>query len=170
MDLYIETDQNGNPVNHPAYKDNLHQAFGAVPGHWEPFVRVQRPIPTVYQIFDSQEPIYQKINGVWTDVWSLRDMTDAEKTAKQQAVQAAWTSRPNNSNYSTWTFDATLCAYVPPTPMPTDGKTYFWRGSTNSWVEAPPYPTDGKRYTLDMPTATWVLDTTDTPVAPNTTP
>jgi len=160
MNLYIQTDANGQPVNHPAFEDNLLQAFHAIPAHWEPFVRVERPIPGVYQVLDSEEPTYQKVNGVWTDVWSLRDMTDAEKTAKQQAVQTAWAARPNLSNFSAWTFDATTCAYVPPIPMPTDGKSYFWQGTTNSWVVTPEYPTDGKQYKLDIPTATWVLVTT----------
>jgi len=159
MNLYIETN-NGQPVNHPAFEDNLLQAFGSVPSHWEPFTRVERPVPGVYQVLDSEEPTYQKVNGIWTDVWALRDMTDAEKTAKQQAVQAAWAALPNNSNFSAWTFDATTCAYIPPTPRPTDGKQYFWQGTTNSWVVTPEYPTDGKQYKLDIPTATWVLVTT----------
>lgn len=159
MNLYIETDGNGNTVNHPAFEDNLIQAFGAVPAHWESFTRVEIPTPTVYQVLDSQEPTYQKVNGIWTDVWALRDMTDAEKTAKQQAVQATWATRKDISNLTAWTFDATICEYVPPTPMPTDGKDYFWQGTTNTWQILPPYPTDGKQYKLDFATATWVAQT-----------
>ena len=78
MNLYIET-ENGNPINHPAFEDNLLQAFGAIPAHWEPFNRVERPTLSIYQVLDSQESTYQKIDGVWTDVWSLRDMTSEEK-------------------------------------------------------------------------------------------
>lgn len=159
MNLYIETDSNGNPINHPAFEDNLLQAFGSIPTHWEPFVRVEKPIPTVYQVLDSQDPTYQKINGVWTDVWSLRDMTDAEKAAKQQAVKDAWNAQPR-PNLVAWTFDEATCAYQPPISRPTDGKNYFWQGTTNTWVALPEYPTDGKQYKLDIPTATWVLVTT----------
>ena len=159
MNLYIKTDGDGNTINHPAFEDNLLQAFGSIPSEWEPFIRVERPIPTIYQVLDSEEPTYQKIDGVWTDVWSLRDMTNDEKAAKQQAVKDNWSTHLNASNFTAWTFDEATCAYVSPTPRPTDGE-YFWQGTTNSWVVRPPYPEDGKEYRLDFATATWVLVTT----------
>jgi hypothetical protein len=158
MNLYIQV-ENNLPVNHPAFEDNLIDAFGSIPSNWEPFIRVERPTPSVYQVLGSEDPTYQKVNGVWTDVWDLTEMTDAEKTAKQQAVKDAWAARTNASNFTAWTFDESICAYVPPTPKPTDGKQYFWQGTTNSWVVRPPYPDDGKEYILDFPTATWVLKT-----------
>ena len=157
MNLYIET-ENGVTKNHPAFEDNLIQAFGAVPTQWEAFIRVERPVATIYQVFDSEKPTYQKIDGVWTDVWSLRDMTAEEKSAKQQAEKDNWSALPNRDNFTAWTFDEATCAYAPPTPRPTDGN-YFWQGTTNSWVIRPPYPDDGKQYKLDIPTATWVLIT-----------
>ena len=89
MNLFIET-ENGATKNHPAFEDNLIQAFGAVPTQWEAFTRVERPVPAVYQVLDSQEPTYQKVDDVWTDVWSLRDMTADEIAAKQQAAKEAW--------------------------------------------------------------------------------
>ena len=159
MNLYIETDGNGNIINHPAFEENLLQAFGNIPANWEPFTRVEMPVPTVYQVLDSQEPTYQKVNGVWTDVWALRDMTDAEKSATQQSVKDAWNAKPR-PNLTAWTFDETTCSYKAPIPKPNDGKQYFWQGTTNTWVEQPPYPTDGKQYKLDFATATWVLITT----------
>jgi hypothetical protein len=156
MNLYIETDSNGNPINHPAFEDNLLEVFGGIPEHWESFIRLEMPKPSVYQVLVSQDPTYQKINGVWTDVWALRDMTDSEKAAKQQAVKDAWNSEPR-PNLTAWTFDEATCSYQPPTPKPNDGQEYFWQGTTNTWQIRPPYPTDGKQYKLDYPTATWVL-------------
>ena len=155
MNLYIQI-ENDSPINHPAYEDNLIAAFGSIQSNWEPFIRVEKPIPNVYQVLDSDEPTYEKFNGVWTDVWTLRDMTDAEKTAKQESVKNAWSTRDQASNFTAWTFDEATCSYVPPTPRPTDSKNYFWQGTTNTWVVTPPYPTDGKIYKLDSPTATWV--------------
>ena len=155
MNLYIQV-ENSQPINHPAFEDNLLQAFGGIPSNWEPFTRIEMPTPTVYQVLDSQESTYQKVNGIWTDVWALRDMTDAEKTAKQQSVKDAWNSKPR-PNLTAWTFDEVTCSYVPPIPMPTYGQQYFWQGTTNSWQIRPPYPTDGKEYKLDFATATWVL-------------
>lgn len=155
MALFIQI-QNGQPVNHPVYDFNLIQAYGTIPQGWAMFERTQCPTPNVYQVLDSQESTYQLVNNVWTDVWALRDMTNTEKTAKQQEVKNAWAARPNLSNFSAWTFDEATCSYVPPTPRPTDGKNYFWQGTTNTWVLTPTYPTDGKQYKLDFATATWV--------------
>jgi hypothetical protein len=55
MNLYIETDSNGNTINHPAYEDNLIEAFGEIPPHWETFVRVAKPIIGVYQKFNKPD-------------------------------------------------------------------------------------------------------------------
>jgi hypothetical protein len=157
MKLYIQT-QNGQPINHPAFEDNLLQAFNPIPQNWEPFVRVERPIPAIYQILDNQEAIYAKVNGVWTDVWNIREMTTQEKLNKQQAAKDAWSALPNRDNFSAWVFDEATCAYQPPTPRPADlNKIYFWQGTTSSWVETPTYPADGKEYTLDYATATWII-------------
>ena len=154
MNFYIEI-ENGTTKNHPAYEDNLIQAFGEVPAHWEPFIRVQPPEPAVYQVFDSFESVYAKVNGVWTDVWSLRNMTDAEKAAKQQAVITAFNAREQADNWSAWIFDEATCTYQPPTPNP-DISKYFWQGTTSSWVERPQHPNDGKEYRLDFASATWI--------------
>lgn len=154
MRLYIET-ENDQIKNHPAFEDNLLQAFGAIPAHWEDFTRVERPVPAVYQSMDSQEPVYAKVDGTWTDVWSLRDMTAEEVEAKQQAAKAQWAALPNRDNFAAWTFDEATCAYQPPTPRPTEGN-FFWQGTTLTWVSRPKYPTDGNKYTLDFASATWV--------------
>jgi hypothetical protein len=85
MNLFIQI-ENGQPANHPALEDNLIQAFGAVPSNWERFVRVKRPVPGLYEVIEFNEPTYQKVENVWTDVWSLRPMTEDE-IAKQQKVR-----------------------------------------------------------------------------------
>ena len=132
MNLYIET-ENGATKNHPAFEDNLIQAFGSVPEHWEAFTRVERPLVTMYQTMDSPEPVYSKIDGVWTDVWALRNMTADEVAAKQQAAKDAWAALPNRDNFTAWTFNEATCQYEPPTPRPEDG-LHKWDGATNSWV------------------------------------
>lgn len=153
MNLYIQI-KNGQPINHPAFEDNLLQAFSKVPTDWEKFTRLERPVPGLYQI-GSDTPTYEKVNGVWTDVWLVRDMTAQEKSTKQQQVKNNWASLPDRDNFSAWIFDEATCSYKPPTPCPETGN-YFWQGTTSSWVERPPYPTGGDQYKLDFPTATWV--------------
>ena len=155
MNLYIET-ENGVIKNHPALEENLIDAFGLVPAHWVPFIRVERPTPSVYQAMDSIEPVYAQVAGVWADVWSLRDMTVAEKSAKQQATKDVWAARPQAYNFTTWIFDEATCAYQPPIPRPAsaEGKDFRWRGVDNNWREFPARPEGG--YKFDSVAWAWV--------------
>ena len=155
MKLYIET-ENGQFKNHPAFEDNLIQAFGAVPTHWEPFTRVERPVPGVYQMLESGEAIYAKVDGVWTDVWTVRDLTVEEKTAKQQAVVTAFNDRPQASNWSAWALDEATCTMQSPISRPAfvEGKLVFWCGADANWKEAPARP-EGN-YKFDFFAWDWV--------------
>jgi hypothetical protein len=155
MDLYIEV-ENGITKNHPAFEYNLIQAFGSVPAHWEPFIRVERPLLSVYELMTAEEPTYEKVNGVWTDVWHKRDMTAEEKTAKQQDVITAFNNREYASNWSAWTLDETTCMMVPPIPRPTEieGVLVMWCGADNNWKEVPARP-EGE-YKFDFFAWNWV--------------
>lgn len=160
MNLYIET-ENGVTKNHPAFEDNLIQAFGSVPEHWEPFTRVERPVTTVYQILESEEPVYAKVDGVWTDVWTVRDMTAEEKAAKQQGVRDVFNAREQASNWSAWTLDEATCTMIPPIPRPEPDQTKldqriqtFWCGADNNWKDTPARPEGG--YKFDFIAWDWV--------------
>jgi hypothetical protein len=155
MNLYIEI-ENGEPKNHPAFEKNLIQAFGSVPQNWEAFARVECPIPMLYQVLESNESVYAKVNGVWTDVWSLREMTAEEKTAKQQAAITAFNAREQAENWSAWTLDEATCRMQPPIPRPepVEGKLVFWCGADANWKEAPACP-EGD-YKFDFIAWAWV--------------
>lgn len=157
MKLYIQV-ENGQTKNHPALEENLMQAFGEIPSNWEPFERIERPVPGVYEVLDSDQAVYQKVDGMWKDVWSIRPMTTQEKTAKQQAVKDAWAARPQASNWSAWTFNENTCQYDPPIPRPdpVEGKLVFWCGADNNWKETPAYPQDEKQYQFDFFAWNWV--------------
>ena len=159
-DLYIQVDIN-QAVNHPAFENNLIQAFGAVPSNWEPFIRVERPVPNVYQVLDSDVPTYSKVGGVWTDVWSLRPMTDEEKVAKQQKVIAAFNNREQSENWSAWVLDEDTCTMQPPIPRPAPDEAKlaqriltFWCGADNNWKDTPVRP-EGN-YKFDFFAWQWV--------------
>ena len=157
MNLYIET-ENGVTKNHPAFEDNLLQAFGSIPAHWEPFTRIERPTLGVYEVMTAEEPTYEKVDGVWTDVWHKRDMTAEEKTAKQQAVVADFAAREQAENWSAWTLDEATCQMVPPIPRPApvEGVLVFWCGADNNWKEAPARPVDDNQYKFDFLAWQWV--------------
>lgn len=129
MKLYIQV-ENGQTVNHPAFEDNLLQAFGQIPSNWEHFVRVARPVLDVYEVLESNQPTYKKIDGVWIDVWALRPMTQDEKENKQQTIKDDW----SNNGFESWVFSEEKCLFEPPVPYPNDGKNYRWDEPTTSWL------------------------------------
>lgn len=152
MKLYIQV-KTGQTVNHPAYESNLLQAFGSVPDTWEPFTRVERPTPSIYQVLENDEAIYVKVNGVWTDLWNVRDMTAEEKTTKQQAVITAFNNREQASNWSAWTLDEATCTMQPPIPRPDSDEAKleqhiftFWCGADNNWKDTPVRPEGNYRF------------------------
>jgi hypothetical protein len=162
MNLYIEI-ENGVPKNHPAFENNLFEAFGEIPANWEKFVCVERPIPDEYELLESDVSAYQKINDTWTDVWLLRTMTAEEKVIKNQEkkqnainnYKASWAQLPQRDNFSAWVFNEETIKYEPPIPRPND-REVIWSGANNGWIDKPIKPNDGKEYTLDFYTSTWV--------------
>jgi hypothetical protein len=159
MNLYIET-ENGTTKNHPAFEDNLIQAFGSVPPHWEAFTRKERPTLGVYELFISDVSTYEKVDGVWTDVWHKRDMTAEEKTAKQQAIITDFNNVSNAFNFLTWTLDEAKGEMVPPVAKPEVDQTKvdagiftFWCGADNNWKDTPVCP--GDDYIFDFTKWQW---------------
>jgi hypothetical protein len=68
LELYIEIDDQGNPVNHPLLAENLRTNHPeGIPNKYQPFKRV--PMPDNYTGNREDWSIYQKIDGIWQDVW-----------------------------------------------------------------------------------------------------
>jgi hypothetical protein len=159
MNLYIET-ENNLPKNHPATEENLLQAFPAIPLHWERFVATDAPIPSDEKVLDYENSTYIKIDGVWTNLWVLRDLNTEEKEIKKQnkinAYKLAWAALPQRDNFSTWVLNEETIKYEPPISRPTD-REVIWSGANNGWVDRPPKPDDGKQYRIDFSTLSWVL-------------
>ena len=160
MNLYIQI-ENDQPINHPVLMDNLVQSLGGIPSGWEQFIRVPRPTLSVYQVLDSEEPTYTKQFGYWMDTWALRDMTDAEKTAKQQDTRDAFNAREYAENWSAWTLDEATCTMVPPIPRPEFDQVKFeqrimtfWCGAEANWRDTPVCP-EGN-YKFDFIAWQWV--------------
>lgn len=132
MELFIQI-KDGQPFEHPILGDNFRQAFPNIdpenlPESFAKFVRVELPVVGVYEVYEGVT--YEWFDGVVKDVHHVRPMTDAEKSAKQNAAKAVWSNR-----YPSWTFNEDTCWFDPPVPYPDDGKPYQWNEETQSWVE-----------------------------------
>jgi len=78
---YIQIDEEGNPVNHPMLEENLIDIFpNGIPEKYQPFNRTSIPIPNTFENV-SFEPIYQKIDNIWQDVWLITAKPDDEISA-----------------------------------------------------------------------------------------
>ena len=69
LELYIEVDADGNPVNHPILGENLRGFYvDGLRDKYHPFKRI--PKPEDYAGGPNDLPKYEKIDGVWQDVWN----------------------------------------------------------------------------------------------------
>jgi hypothetical protein len=137
MKLFIRI-KDGQPFEHPIFGDNFRQAFPDVdtnnlPPEFARFVRVSAPAVGVYE--KNQTVSYQLVDGVYTDVFSVEQMTTEEIAAKQQAVKDLWAA---NNGFASWLFNEATCSFEAPTPRPTDDKFYRWDEPTLAWVEVTP--------------------------------
>lgn len=93
MKLYIKV-ENGVAVNHPQDEKNLLEVYGEVPSGFEPFTKVEKPLygdeedeVNKYKKLTSEQPSYQQVDGVWTEVWNVIDMTESERTEKDNMLK-----------------------------------------------------------------------------------
>jgi hypothetical protein len=133
MELFIRI-KDGQPFEHPIFGHNFRQAFPDVdtnnlPAEFARFVRVQAPAVSVYE--KSRSVSYQLVDGAYTDVFSIIQMTDEEIAEKQQAIKDAWSA----NGFASWTFNETKCIFESPISYPTDGKEYRWDEPTLTWIE-----------------------------------
>jgi hypothetical protein len=76
MKLYIKI-EDGLPINHPVLEENLLQIYksvSSIPSNYEPFVRVDEPVPDYTGMFRkiyNETSIYEKVDDTWTDIWTV---------------------------------------------------------------------------------------------------
>lgn len=131
MELFIRI-KDGQPFEHPIFGDNFREVFTHVDVNNLPegFARFERKEATPVGVYEVDEGVtYELIDGVYTDVFHRRAMTEVEKTAKQDAIKSGWTG------FTSWVFDEQTCSFKPPVAMPDDGKRYTWDEATTNWIE-----------------------------------
>jgi len=86
MELFIQI-RDGQPYEHPIFAENFREVFPNVdtdnlPSDFAKFERVPQPVVGAYEVADG--PTYQWVDGIVKDVWTVRQMTDAEREVKTQ--------------------------------------------------------------------------------------
>lgn len=135
MELYIQI-KNGQPFEHPIFEDNFRQAFPHIdtdnlPPEFSKFIRIQPPAIKLYEV---SEVTYERVDGVYQDTYTIREMTSDEKLTKQNIVKEEWGTISSQFNVASWIFNEDACQFVPPIPMPIDGQDYTWDETTTSWI------------------------------------
>jgi hypothetical protein len=79
LELYIKVDENGNAIGNPYLPENLRDHFpdGVPQDQYQSFIRIERPEPGIFENV-SETSTYQKVNGIWQDVWEITSKTNDE--------------------------------------------------------------------------------------------
>jgi hypothetical protein len=88
MRLFIRL-QDGQPVDHPIYEENMRQAYPGIdldnlPETFAEFERIDVPALQKYEIYEGVT--YQWVDGIVKDVHSVRPMTDEEKAELEELL------------------------------------------------------------------------------------
>lgn len=127
MKLFIRIKE-GQPFEHPIFEENFKAAFpkidvNALPSKFALFERVEPPELGVYEVYEGVT--YEWVGDVVKDVHHVREMTQEEKTEKQNAYKQFWNEK---WGYPSWAFNEEKCLFEPPIPYPKDVDTipYLW--------------------------------------------
>lgn len=133
MKYYIRI-KDGLPFEHPILESNFKRAFPDIdvnnlPPEFAEFERVKKPDLGVYEVYEGLT--YEWVDGVVKDVHNIRQLTNEEKTEKQNQVKADWAE----TGFPSWIFNEETCNFDPPIPYPEDDSinVYDWNEETLSW-------------------------------------
>ena len=139
--LYIKI-VDGMAVDHPILEENLVSAFPGInldqlPSTFARFEKTPQPLFGVYEL--CEHAYAANTEGVYTDVWTVRPMTDHEKTQQQNTVKSAFIKI---NGPASWIFDEETCRMIAPVPRPefvaptlsSVGTVYMWDEATVSWA------------------------------------
>lgn len=139
--LYIKI-VDGIAVDYPILGENLVSLFPAIdldqlPSNFARFQKTPRPNHGIYEL--SEYSYAANSQGVYTEVWTVRPMTNHEKTQQQDLVKSNFKQL---NGPSSWIFDEEKCLMVAPVPRPDAvaptvsslGTIYTWNEATVSWA------------------------------------
>jgi hypothetical protein len=142
MELFIRI-KDGQPFEHPIFKDNFLQAFPNVdvnnlPPDFAKFQRVTPPKLSPYQVYDGMT--YEWDNGIVKDTHHISEISPEAKAAMIAECIALWEASPKKQQYPSWTFCEPCCCFEAPIPYPSDGTDYYWDEPSLAWIEVSSAP------------------------------
>ena len=84
---------------------------------------------------------YNTRGGVYYDPETNEPSADQSKAFRKNYASIGYTYDEQRDAFippkpfNSWILDEQTCLWEPPTPMPDDGKIYFWNEETTSWEE-----------------------------------
>lgn len=97
---YIKVVDN-QPVDHPVLPANLIEAFGEVPSEYKLFWRTEKPELGMFEEWDTGAVQYGFVNGIWTDLWPKRLISQEKRQAIElETRQAIMQSIPRIREYA----------------------------------------------------------------------
>ena len=127
MNLFIRI-VDGNVFEHPIMEENFKQAFIGIdtenlPKGFAKFVRVEPPVLGVFEKYVGST--YEFVDGVYTDIHHIVEISEEEKLAKIEEARKKLRSN--------WTLDEETLTPIIPT-KPVDGE-YRWDEETLNWIQ-----------------------------------
>lgn len=131
--------KDGSPINHPYTQQSLftkHPDWDfinkGVPPEYREFKRVQRPACGPYEYIDEDKgAVYQEIDGLYQDVWTVKQYTPEQKAISQKNVKDWWN---REVGWTSWIYDPNKNQYDPPKPYPDTVIHHVWDESKVEWV------------------------------------
>ena len=133
MELFIRI-ENGEPVDHPSFKENINAAFPDIDPYnkesgFARFERVPEPEVRPYEYIAGHK--YGWVGRVVKDIWEIKEYPEEEK---QQIIERVKMLKPAAS----WVFNEKQCRWDPPIPHPTgdfNDMRFFWDEQSQLWIE-----------------------------------
>lgn len=132
MKLFIKVEQD-RAIDHPMTLSDLRRIFpGAAPDNlpkeFKRFIRSSRPTVGVFEV--EYGPVYEVRGDAVYEVWSVRPMTERERSEKIALASS-------QSPFPSWWFNQETCGWFAPTPYPEDGRLYSWDETLLQWIALP---------------------------------
>lgn len=135
--LYIEIDENSNPVGHPIFESNLiyiHGSADNIPKNYVLFKKSNKPLLGIFDI--DVETSYQMKDGIVTENHIIHKMNSEQIQEKINQIENDFHQL---TGFYSWKFSIEKETILPPSPYPDDvnnpdpSYVYEWNEKNKSW-------------------------------------